>query len=1465
MKRTILILNILMVLLYASGFAQPATVSLPFSIGRTSCGSGTHEVHYYNYYATTNALSSAASPAACRPLLKYGGTNFTFTSSVSSVSYNPKDQNIYYFWTSYSPVTKTYAWRWPIGSCPTSSSPRLDTIRSFAYDILGVAFDKNGNGWMLEFGLTGPPYTAFLRSIDFVTGAIGQADTLNLTAGKTIYTTGTGDIAISPSGQMYFVVDNKLFTPDYASYGGAGKKITCTYIDTVKAPGASMSLVGLTYAEGKLIASYSGSGSCPYRELNPLTGDTSLITQTGTLSTTDFASVISGIGASKRLVAVNATGTPNQYDVIYDVYVQNYGSYPLTSVQVTDNLANINGAGNVSNVSISLTSNPAGVTLNGAYDGVSNTNLLAAGQTLTHYPVAQNNFTVRISCRLSNIQSGIIYNNSAVATATGFNSVALRDSSTNGSYPDLNSNDKPDDMGEAVPTPLLVAITPQTPPCASLSQTLYLQDFGTGANAAAFPAGLTAYTEYTGTTSYVLGTDFFTLVQNAQTANTTEFISLTDHAGSGRMMVVNADAANSVFYRDTVNILCSGQQYSLIFYAAFIGNSTYQTICNGFGGFKYPKVKMRIRDAVTGLVVTEISTSDITATSWNQYGMKWVMPAGISSVVFELINDGLGGCGNDIAIDDIQLGTCDALPVVSLNAVTSGCLGGSSSFTASLSDPGAIPGTIVYQWQISTDGSTWSDISGATSATYTIASTAAGDIGKYYRVMVAASGNLSVPSCRYISPAYLLTAKTPSVAAVAANKNKGSVCPGTAVTLTVTGGTLGTNAAWVWYSGSCGGTLVGSGASVSVNPVATTTYYVRAEGDCNTTACVSVTVTIACDIDDDDDGITDLAESGGVDPLDDDDADGVPNYLDTHYPGFIDANSDGVNDNFDNDKDGIINELDLDSDNDGTPDVVEADGVDANGDGKIDNYSDTDGDGLSQNVDANNTGAAGSGNGLGATDTDGDGIANEFDLDSDNDGIPDVAEALGTDSNNDGKADSYTDTDGDGFNDAVDGDIGNDGIAEHAAATLLRTGADGNGDGRADSYPYKNFDSDGRANAYDLDSDNDGISDAREAGFGDNDSNGFSDGTRGTDGWDDAVDARVSLALANTDVTGNPDYLDIDADDDGIPDNVEALPTLGYQFPTGLDSDNDGLDNAYDAVNGFGGNGITPNDQDADSVPDYRDSDTDSDGIIDRIEGNDYNLNTLADDLVSLTGVDTDGDGLDDRFDTDNSSIKGTSRYMGAMGSLTGDPSPGSNTMVQRSTVSFERDWRLISYLLELRFISLTGHRNEGAAQLQWTVSSSEVITGFIVEKSYDGMGFVIAAELRGPGTACEQQVFSWIENTALHASAVYYRITAIGANGKRKTSTILRLGSGTQELFRISPNPASTELSIVLYATRSSLAEIQVLDAQGRLMLANTETVEAGQNAFLVKRFDVLAAGTYTVKIRLEGIVHTQQVVIQK
>lgn len=105
--------------------------------------------------------------------------------------------------------------------------------------------------------------------------------------------------------------------------------------------------------------------------------------------------------------------------------------------------------------------------------------------------------------------------------------------------------------------------------------------------------------------------------------------------------------------------------------------------------------------------------------------------------------------------------------------------------------------------------------------------------------------------------------------------------------------------------------------------------------------------------------------------------------------------------------------------------------------------------------------------------------------------------------------------------------------------------------------------------------------------------------------------------------------LDLDRDDDGVTDNVEAQSTAGYVAPSGTDSDGNGLDDAYESSPGAG-EGLTPVDTDSDGTADVLDADSDNDGLQDVAERGDGQP-------VSVTSTaDSDGDGLLDIFEGGN-------------------------------------------------------------------------------------------------------------------------------------------------------------------------------------------------------------------------------------
>lgn len=428
------------------------------------------------------------------------------------------------------------------------------------------------------------------------------------------------------------------------------------------------------------------------------------------------------------------------------------------------------------------------------------------------------------------------------------------------------------------------------------------------------------------------------------------------------------------------------------------------------------------------------------------------------------------------------------------------------------------------------------------------------------------------------------------------------------------------------------------------------------------------------------------------------------------------------------------------------------------------------------------------------------------DIDNDRDGIPDYVES--------NLASALGDHDSDGIKNYRD--------------TNYPAFVDNNGDGINDNFdPGADSDNDGVPNFLDI----------NFAGFVDTDADGVND-------------------LFDTDLDGIPDYLDIDSDNDGIPDNIEAQATAAYVFASGLDSDGDGLDNTFDSLSGIGGDGLNPIDTDGDLVPDYKDADSDGDGFLDIIEGNDLNLNASADDNVVLTGIDSDGDGLDNFFDANNSSNEGTSAYMGTGGSTSGDPTPGSITTVQRtsnSSCGTQRDWRCAAFLLQCNQITLKGKAVEKKVVLEWTSECNQQPEKFELERSFFGNAFERIATIHANA---ENSYKHTDDLKTISAKTVYYHVVAVNGSGSKTISQVISftLDPGNLNTVKLKANPVNESVELIVTAISNIEIEVALYGASGNRIKTWQAKVNKGDNIQKYYFPSGSNAGYYYLHIRMNG-----------
>ncbi|MFK7992663.1 MAG: OmpA family protein [Granulosicoccus sp.] len=361
--------------------------------------------------------------------------------------------------------------------------------------------------------------------------------------------------------------------------------------------------------------------------------------------------------------------------------------------------------------------------------------------------------------------------------------------------------------------------------------------------------------------------------------------------------------------------------------------------------------------------------------------------------------------------------------------------------------------------------------------------------------------------------------------------------------------------------------------------------------------------------DNDNDGIGDVADL-------DDDNDGVPDLLDAFPYNFTETQ--------DSDRDGLGNNADPDDDNDGYSDEVERQyqgdqlnasvipqGLDMDRDTLADSLergSDADGDGIGNEFDI---------------DSDNDGIFDLIEasehpalaatLDTNNDGMMDETALIGLT-----RVDTPADTDRDGIRNFRDLDSDNDGISDAAEIAPVSDSfvSINNVLNDVTALVLADPDGDSLVNHRDLDSDNDGIPDLVEAGGIDVDSNGLADNFLdvNADGMDDSYFS-VPLELVDTDSDGDKDYVDLDSDNDGqfdiarsglvdadvdgdgrvdISGDNNANGVADYADVTitnGVDSDSDGIDDRVDA------SVLGEPDNDSDGIADRFDADSQGDGF----------------------------------------------------------------------------------------------------------------------------------------------------------------------------------------------------------------------------------------------------------------------------
>ncbi|MHA4894798.1 gliding motility-associated C-terminal domain-containing protein [Pedobacter sp. PWIIR3] len=300
-------------------------------------------------------------------------------------------------------------------------------------------------------------------------------------------------------------------------------------------------------------------------------------------------------------------------------------------------------------------------------------------------------------------------------------------------------------------------------------------DFGRGS--ANFGPGLGAATNYNFVTMRSPnGEGDYTIVKTTTGLNGGWYniFNHTPNDFNGYMMIVNAARSPGIFYESSAPIdLCPNTTYE---FAAWVYNLLRT---NGIR----PNITfyiLSINDEVLGTYNTgDLPNMD---PQWRQYGLQF-RTTSTSQVKIRMVNNGQGGIGNDIALDDITFRACGAQISSQIGSTgtteTNICEQSNASFNLSARVDGNV--TMRYQWQLY-NGNGWVDIPDENKTEYTAVFNNALP-GEYrYRLVMGSPQNFNSVSCRTSSPVLTINVnKYPTPNAI----SNGPVCVGDAILLDV--------------------------------------------------------------------------------------------------------------------------------------------------------------------------------------------------------------------------------------------------------------------------------------------------------------------------------------------------------------------------------------------------------------------------------------------------------------------------------------------------------------------------------------------------------------------------------------------------------------------------------------------------------------------------------------------------------
>lgn len=174
---------------------------------------------------------------------------------------------------------------------------------------------------------------------------------------------------------------------------------------------------------------------------------------------------------------------------------------------------------------------------------------------------------------------------------------------------------------------------------------------------------------------------------------------------------------------------------------------------------------------------------------------------------------------------------------------------------------------------------------------------------------------------------------------------------------------------------------------------------------------------------------------------------------------------------------------------------------------------------------------------------------------------------------------------------------------------------------------------------------------------------------------------------------------------------------------------------------------------------------------------------------------------------------------------------------------------------LPVSMLDFHGEARDTYNEVSWSTATELNNSHFVLEHSPDGINFTEIGTIEGHGTTNAVQKYSYLDKSP-YKDVTYYRLVQFDYNGRGNMTEIISvrtIGKRSFDLLDVYPVPSSDKVTVSMNTFEAGVADVSVLELTGRVVTGKKVEFEKG-NFQVSMDLNEVPSGVYLVRVAYNG-----------